>query len=69
MGELLGRLGRFLFLGTGIHRIRHAHSSVVRFNFGQAIDDLLLARGFDSLGQAPARLREVRTLQDGERGP
>jgi hypothetical protein len=45
---------------------RHAHDIIIRFDFRQGIDDLLLSWSFDALGQVPAGLWEMRALEDGE---
>ena len=44
------------------------HGIVVRFDFRQAIDHLLLAWGFDALGQMPAGLGKMRALENGQCG-
>ena len=51
------------------HGFRHAHGVVIRFDFREAIDHLLLARGVDTFGQVPAWLGEMRALEDGQGCP
>src|SRR5207248_8954328 len=52
-----------------LHSFRHAHGIVVRFDFHEIIDHLLLTRRFDALGQMPAWLRNVRSLENGQGCP
>src|SRR5256885_16854072 len=62
---LIGRVGDLLHR-TGSQRFGHAHGVIVRFNFGQGVNNLLLARRFDALGQMPTAIREVRALKNCE---
>ena len=51
-----------------MHSLGHAHDVVISFDFRQGIDYLLLAWGFDALGQVPSLRGEVRALEDGQGG-
>jgi hypothetical protein len=55
--------------GGCAHGFRHAHSIIIRFDFGQVVDDLLLARRFDTLGQMPTAIGKMRPLENGEGRP